>query len=217
MPLVKLLLIGGSGRVGSFCTPYLKERHSLRVLDPRPPRHEGVEHVEGTALDEDAVRRAVDGVDAFIWMAMLSPQGGSVTTQNVPTILNNYDVNCKSLHLFLYVAQEAGVKRGVYTSTMSAHYRERAPYPSGKLYDMEELTPLDTPSVYGRPHGSRIYATDEEDLADAYSRAVDAVQIGHGRFDAVFIAGDETEEDHNLTKAKRLLGWEPRSHRYLKR
>ena len=266
MPLVKLLLIGGSGRVGSFCTPYLKEKHHLRVLDPRPPRHEGVDHVEGTALDPEAVKRAVDGVNAFIWMAMLSPQGGSVTKQDIPTILNNYDVNCKSLHLFLYLAQEAGLKRGVYTSTMSSHYRERAPFPSGKLYDQEELTAFDTPSVYGlskgfgelicqyfarhfdmnlialritgprerenylkerlethvdrvygRPHGSRIYATDEEDLADAYARAVDAVQVGHGRFDAVFIAGDETEEDHNLTKAKRLLGWEPRSHRYLKR
>ena len=66
MPVVKLLLVGGSGRVGSFCTPYLKERHNLRVLDPRPPRHEGVEHVEGTALDPEAVKKAVDGVDAFV-------------------------------------------------------------------------------------------------------------------------------------------------------
>jgi nucleoside-diphosphate-sugar epimerase len=266
MPRMKLLLVGGSGRVGTFCTPYFKQRHDLRVLDLRPPKHEGVEYVEGSVLDPEAVKRALDGVDAFIWTVMLSPQGGSVTRQDVPTILNNYEVNCKGLHLFLYLAQEAGKKRGVYTSTMSSHYRERAPYPSGKLYDMEELTALDTPSVYGlskgfgelicqyfarhfdmnlialritgprereayikerlethkdrvygRAGGSRIYATDEEDLADAYLRAVDAVQIGHGRFDAVFIAGDEDEEDHNLTKAKRLLGWEPRSQRYLKK
>jgi hypothetical protein len=31
----------------------------------------------------------------------------------------------------------------------------------------------------------------------------------------VFIAGDETEEEHNLTKARRLLGWEPKAHRLL--
>ena len=48
--------------------------------------------------------------------------------------------------------------------------------------------------------------------AEAYRLAFDAVQIGHGRFDAVFIAGDEHEQDHNLSKAKRLLGWEPRTH-----
>jgi len=38
------------------------------------------------------------------------------------------------------------------------------------------------------------------------------VQDGHGRFDAFFIAGDEAEKEHNLSKAKRLLGWAPRSH-----
>ena len=57
--------------------------------------------------------------------------------------------------------------------------------------------------------------TDEEDLANAYLGALDAVQIGHGRFDAVFIAGDETQKEHNLSKAKRLLGWEPRSQKLL--
>jgi len=56
-----------------------------------------------------------------------------------------------------------------------------------------------------------LFVTDEEDLANAYDAALDAVQIGHGRFDPVFIAGDEDQKEHNLSKAKRLLGWEPRS------
>jgi hypothetical protein len=41
------------------------------------------------------------------------------------------------------------------------------------------------------------------------------VTVGHGHFDAVFIAGDEYEAQHNLSKARRLLGWEPRSQKYL--
>jgi nucleoside-diphosphate-sugar epimerase len=262
---MKVLLVGGSGRVGTFATPYLRKHHELRVLDLRPPRHEGIEYVEGSALDPDVVRRALDGVDTFIWMVMRHGQGGSVTNQDVPTILDNYDVNCKALHLLLFTAQELGVKRGVYTSTMSAHYRKRAPYASGRLYEQEELTPLDTPSVYGltkgfgelictyfarwfdmnlialritgprerenylkerrerpgrmypdgTPDGSKIFVTDEEDLSDAYLRALEAVQTGHGRFDAVFVAGDEHEEEHNLSKARRLLGWEPKAQRLL--
>ena len=36
--------------------------------------------------------------------------------------------------------------------------------------------------------------------------------VGHGRFDPVFIAGDEDEKEHNLSKARRLLGWTPQSH-----
>lgn len=250
---MKILLVGGSGHVGSFITPYLREQHELRVLDLRAPRHEGIEYVEGSVTDPEAIQRALEGVDSFIWLVMRSAQGGSVTTQDVPTILNNYEVNGKGLHLFLYLAQGMGIKRGVYTSSMSVHYRKRDWYPS------EESVAYDTPSVYGltkgfgeqicqyfarwfemnlialritgprtraqylderrnpRVHadGSRLFVTDEEDLADAYHRAVQAVQVGHGRFDAIFIAGDENQKEHNLSKAKRLLGWEPRSQRYL--
>lgn len=61
-----------------------------------------------------------------------------------------------------------------------------------------------------------LFVTDEEDLARAYLAALDVVSVGHGRFDAVFIAGDEREDAHNLTKARQLLGWSPRSHLLLK-
>ena len=250
---MKVLLVGGSGHVGSFITPYLRQQHELRVFDLRPPRHEGIGFVEGSVTDPDAVRRALDGVDTFIYLVMRNPQGGSRTDQDIPTILNNYDVNAKGLHLLLYTAQEMGIKRGVYTSSMSVHYRER------DRYSAEELTALDTPSVYGLTKGfgelicqyfarwfdmnlialritgprtreqyleerrnprdygntSKLYVTDEEDLANAYLGALNAVQVGHGRFDAVFIAGDEKEATHNLSKAKRLLGWQPGSHRLL--
>ncbi|MBI3972551.1 MAG: NAD(P)-dependent oxidoreductase [Chloroflexi bacterium] len=250
---MRVLLVGGSGRVGTFVTPYLLEHHEIRVLDLQPPRHEGVEYVEGSVTDPEALRLALEGVDTFIWLVMRRGQGGTFTTQNVPTIVDNYDANAKGLHLLLYTAQELGIKRGVYTSSMSVHYRKRVWYPA------EELVPLDTPSVYGltkgfgelicqyfarwfdmnlialritgpreraawlderrhprvQPDGSKLFVTDEEDLAGAYLRALEAVQIGHGRFDAVFIAGDEHEKEHNLSKAKRLLGWEPRAQRLL--
>ncbi|MGH2367160.1 MAG: NAD-dependent epimerase/dehydratase family protein [Chloroflexota bacterium] len=257
---MKVLLAGGSGRVGSFVTPYLAKHHDLRVLDLRPPRHEGIEYVEGSVTDPEALRRALDGVDTFLWLVMRRGQGGSVTNQDLPTIVDNYELNTKGLHLLLFTAQEMGVTRGVYTSTMSVHYRKRDRYPG------EELTALDTPSVYGltkgfgelicqyfarwfdmnlialritgprereaylqertqtradrvypdgTPGGSKIYVVDEEDLADAYLRALEAVQTGHGRFDAIFIAGDEAEQDHNLSKAQRVLGWQPRAQRLL--
>jgi nucleoside-diphosphate-sugar epimerase len=254
---MKVLLVGGSGHVGSFITPYLQQQHTLRVLDLQPPRRDGVEYVEGSVTDPDALRQALEGMDVFVWLVMRRGQGGSVTNQNIPTIVDNYDVNGKGLHLLLYIAQDLGIKRGVYTSTMSVHYRKRERYPA------EELVPLDTPSVYGLTKGfgelicryfahwfdmnlialritgprtreqwleerrnpriypdgtatgNKIYVTDEEDLADAYLRALEAVQTGHGRFDAVFIAGDEDETEHNLSKARRLLGWQPRAQRLL--
>ncbi|MBM3959374.1 MAG: NAD(P)-dependent oxidoreductase [SAR202 cluster bacterium] len=246
---MKILMVGGSGHVGTFVTPYLSRRHQLRVLDVRPPRHEGVEYVEGSITDPRALAEALKGQDMFINMVMKSPQGGSSTDQSIKIITENYEVNTLGLHLLLYTAQGMGIKRGVHTSTMSVHHRARSWYPS------EEAIPLDTPSAYGltkgfgelicqyfcrwfdmnivalritgprtrqqwieerssppeRPTG-KLFVTDEEDLAAAYLGALEAVKTGHGRFDAVFIAGDEDQTEHNLSKAKRLLGWEPRTH-----
>jgi len=250
---VKLLLVGGAGHVGQLITPYLKLHHELRVLDLGAPADPGVEHIRGSALDPDVLRAALEGVDAFVWLAMRNGQGGMSTKQDIETIVNNYDLNTKALHLFLYLAQEAGVKQGVYTSSMSVHYRGRAGYPG------EDEVPLDSPSVYGLTKGlgeevcayfarwfgmdiiglrisgprkradfmaqrqepkragdgSYVYPLDEEDLASAYLGAVDALGGGEGRYESVFIVGDETGEEHNLERAERLLGWRPQGHRLL--
>jgi len=250
---MKVLLVGGSGHVGQLITPYLKQRHTLKVLDLSAPADADVEFIAGSVLDPDAIRRALDGVDAFVWLAMRSGQGGMVTDQDVESILNNYELNTKALHLFLFLAQEAGVKRGVYTSSMSVHYRARPSYPS------EDEVPLDSPSVYGLTKGlgeeicayfarwfemdiiglrisgprrradyleqrrdpkragdgSFVFPLDEEDMANAYLGAIDAPPQAGGRFEAVFIVGDETEREHNLSKAARLIGWRPQAHQLL--
>jgi nucleoside-diphosphate-sugar epimerase len=248
---MKVLLVGGAGMVGTFVTPYLRQQHDLRVLDVREPRHPEVDYIEGSITDPDALRRALDGVDIFINMVMKSPQGGSSNDQNLTQIVENYEVNTLGLHLLLWTAQGMGIKRGVHTSTMSVHYRERP------FFRSEEEVPLDTPSVYGltkgfgeqicayfarwfdmnllalritgprpraqyleeraraKPGERHLFWSDEEDLARAYLAALEAVQVGHGRFEAIFIAGDENEEEHNLSKARRLLNWAPESHKYV--
>lgn len=243
---MKVLLAGGSGMVGTFVSPYLQAHHELRVLDPRPPSASGVEYVRGSITEPDDLRNALEGMDTFISFVMLSPQGGSVTKQDPRIIADNYTVNGLGMHMLLFIAQEMGIKNGVYTSTMSVHYRGRDYYPN------EDAVPLDTPSAYGLTKGfgelicryftrwfdmnlialritgprprarwieerrkpiddriRKIYVTDEEDLANAYLAALERVQVGHGNFEAYFIAGDENEEEMNLSKARRDLGWQP--------
>ncbi len=251
---MKLLLVGGAGHVGKLITPYLKARHTLSVLDLAAPDDPGIKHIQGSVLDPEAIRAGLEGVDGFIWLAMRSAQGGMVTDQDIETIVNNYDLNTKALHLFLYLAQEAGVKRGVYTSSMSVHYRGRPRYPG------EDEVPLDSPSVYGLTKGlgeqicayfahwfemdiiglrisgprrradylaqrrdpkragdgSYVFPLDEEDMANAYLGAVDTLTAPTpGRFESLFIVGDEAGEEHDLSKAARLIGWRPQSHRLL--
>ncbi|MDP3064179.1 MAG: NAD-dependent epimerase/dehydratase family protein, partial [Chloroflexota bacterium] len=88
---MKVLLVGGSGHVGTFITPYLRQKHELRVLDVAPPKHQGIEYVEGSVTDPGAVRRALAGVEAFVYLVMKTPTGGA--KQSVEEIVNNYQVN----------------------------------------------------------------------------------------------------------------------------
>lgn len=243
---MKVLLVGGSGYVGTFVTPYLQRHHDIRVFDLVPPKH-SVDYVEGSITDPEAVRRALDEMDTFVTVVMKSGQGGSTRDHTVAQTIDNYHVNCLGIHLLLYTAQEMGIMTGVHTSTMSVHNRNRTWYPS------EDETPLDGPNVYGLtkgfaeqicryfarefgmnltvlritgpadraryialrknpPDGPKLYYTDEEDLANAYLAAIDFVQGGHGRFDVFFISGDAEHKEMNMSRAKALLGWEPKSH-----
>ncbi len=247
---MKVLLVGGSGHVGTFITPYLQARHQLRVLDLRTPRHPEVDYVEGSLTDPDDLHRALNGVDTVVNLVMKSPTSGVASDTTIEKIIDNYKVNTLGLHLLLHTAQDLGIKRVVHTSTFTVHDRSRTWYAS------EEEVGLDNAGIYGLTKGfgericryfarefdmniialritgprtreqwiaerrepityaggRRLYVTDEQDLANAYLASLEAVQIGHGQFEAVFIAGDEKEEEVNLSKARRLLEWEPRTH-----
>ncbi len=144
---MNLLLVGGSGLVGTAVTPYLRQHHRLRVLDLKPPQHDDVEFVRGSIADPDVVRQALDGMDGFITMAMKGGQGGHDRHHTMEVAIDNYTVNCLGHHVLLLTAAEMGVMRGIYTSTMSAHNRHRTWYPS------EEEVPLDGPNVYGLTKG----------------------------------------------------------------
>jgi nucleoside-diphosphate-sugar epimerase len=64
----KVLVTGGSGRVGRRLVESLKSRCQVTVFDSRPPAA-NVGYIEGDLLDLDAVRRAAAGQDAIIHLA----------------------------------------------------------------------------------------------------------------------------------------------------
>lgn len=144
---MKVLLVGGSGHVGSFITPYLQRQHDVRVLDLAPPRVDNVEYIQGSVTDPVALRASLDGMDSFVNLVMRSPQGGALTDQTLEEITDNYEVNTLGLHLLLHTAAGLGIRRGVHTSTLSVHYRRR------EWYESEEHVPLDSASVYGLTKG----------------------------------------------------------------
>ena len=245
---MKVLIVGGAGNVATWTMPHMGDRHEFRVLDVRPPRVNGVEFVEGSITDPDALKRALDGVDTFINMVMKSPTAATASDATTQDVIDNYEVNTLGLHLLLHTAHSMGIDAGVHTSTFTVHRRDR------KWYPWEEEVPLDNQGVYGLTkgfgericryfcrefgmsivalritgprdragwtegrkiapgHPGHLWVTDEEDLASAYLAALEVTTGRSSRFDAVFIAGDENGQQVNLSKARQLLGWEPRTH-----
>jgi len=242
---VKVLLVGGSGHVGTMTLPYMKDHHQFRIFDLFPPKAPSIEYVQGSVTDPQIVQQAVKGMDTFIYMVMKRPTDHNSSAANFDDIVANYEANLMGLHILLHAAKAEGIGHGVYTSTFTVHERTRNHFPS------EEQVPRDNPGVYGltkglgervcqyfcREHDMSIIAlritgpstreqwierraqpksdvvhvwwTDEEDLARAY---LAAISVQHTGFDAVFIAGDEEGKEINLSKAKRLLAWEPLTH-----
>jgi nucleoside-diphosphate-sugar epimerase len=233
---MKVLLVGGSGYVGSMVIPHLKSGFALRVLDPVPPKDASVDYVRGSATDPAAVRHALVGAQAVVYMVIGRTPDGRYATSDIEM---NYDLNLKGLHQVLHAADEAGITRAVATSTMSVHDT----WPSGVAAN--EDTPCDARDVYGftkalaeqvgayfaRVRGMTVVAlrlngpvsvedwhracrpdhpntlTAAPDVASATALALTVPLTG---FHALSVSGDYEGQRINCARAKRVLGWEPR-------
>jgi len=230
---MRLLLIGGSGLVGTLITPYLAVDHEIVVYDLVAPSADvEVGFRTGTVEDFDSLRAAMDGIDTVVYLAMNPKRGwGSVATSAVA-----FDVNVKGVYLAWWAAAEAGIRHGVHTSTMSVYREPRDRYP-------DETVPPDGVDFYGLTkamgeqlsrHASEfrgltinslrlchpipdeewplpgddvaaLIATRASDLAAAYEAAL------HYRdgYQIFAISGDAEQRVTSLAKADRLLDWRP--------
>lgn len=235
---MRLLVIGGSGLVGSLTLPMLSEQHTVRVFDLRPPREPvaGVDYIAGDVQDADALGLATKDIDALVFMAMGPFREGKLLRPAA-----HFDVSPKGLYLAAAAASENGVKRLVYTSSMSVfgepedvqgHYPDESVAPNAMhFYGLakrfgEEVCKaaviewgmtavalrLCLPTPADRwPPTHRPNATPIATSGRDTARAIlAALEYDGGGFEAITISGDAGGQVvTSLDKAKRLLGWEP--------
>jgi nucleoside-diphosphate-sugar epimerase len=230
---MKVLVIGGSGLVGGLVLPYLAQRHTLRIFDLRPPAEPSWDYVAGNVGDMDALARAAEGQDALLYMAM-----GDKDFETIASITTNFDVNVKGVYLALYAAHQAGITHAVYTSSMSVYGGdlmtryfpdEEITPDSSHLYGLtkwmgEEVCRnatrawgmsanalrlcFPTPDAEWRANtriGEPTIATAAGDVARALLAALDY----RAGFQTFMISGDYQQKLMDMSKARRLLGWEP--------
>jgi nucleoside-diphosphate-sugar epimerase len=236
---VRVLVIGGSGHVGSLVLPSLAEHPDLAVFDRKAPvTGVAVDYREGDLRDVAAVRRACDGVDALVFMAM-GPMAGWGSPENAQAHL---DVAAAGLYTSLSAAHDAGVDHAVYTSSMSVFALRKGK--DGRAHYPDESRPPDATDFYGL--AKRLGEEVCRAAVAAWDMSVVALRLCHPTADADFprtdnpirqtictsardtaaailaglahrgngfeafgISGDAAGRVVSVRRAREVLGWEP--------
>jgi len=231
---MNVLVIGGAGRVAGVVLPHLQARHTLRVLDLKPPSDQSLDYLVGDVGDFDTLAVAARGMEAVLYMAM-----GALDWDTPVGRHSAFDANVKGVYLALQGAYAAGVRHLVYCSSMSIYDGDLS-----QRYFYDEDQQSDARDLYGftkslgeqvcrnachlRPGTSanalrlcfpmadadwqRLERNKHNTLATAASdvaRAMDAALRYRNGFQAFMISGNYEQTLTNLAKAKRVLGWEP--------
>ena len=118
--LGRVLVTGDSGFVGdNLVTALLDRGHAVRSFDRVPsslPGHDRLQTVVGDITDAGDVADAVDGIDTIVHTAAIIDLmgGGSATARE-----RSFAVNVGGTEKLIRAAQDAGVKRFVYTASNS--------------------------------------------------------------------------------------------------
>ena len=159
---MKLAITGATGFVGQATLDVaLAKGHSVRALarSPQKPR-DRVEWVRGALSDKDALANLVEGVDAVIHIAGLT---------NAPDPAQFEPANVGGTANVIEAAQNAGVRRFVFVSSLSAREPSLSAYGASKAKaeELVEASGLDWTMV--RPPG--VYGPRDKDYLDLFKAA----------------------------------------------
>lgn len=233
---MKVLITGGAGHVGGILRPFLEAEHECLYFDLMPIP--GVEHrtVIGSITDEAAVARAVDGQDAVIQLVMANPgvkeniigRSYDVHVKGMHVLLQAaVDAGVKRV---IYASSMSVYRR----CGDRFHDTEDNPPDATDVYGLTKRLAEDVCRAFVAAHPrlsvialrmvhpvtpkrwaertskgeDTSFSTGPHDLGRLYLAALGLA--AHTGFDAVQACSDLEQKRLNLTKARALLGWEPR-------
>lgn len=234
---VDLLVFGGSGTVGRLILPRLAQDHSIRIFDRLAPPEGPWNWIRGDINDLDitAVRDALKGVEAVLYLAM-GTEDPDRSFHSERARSSCFDVHVKGLHLVLQCAHEAGCSHAVIASSMSVYHRaldgrfirEGESPDSRSVYGLTKFLGeevgrfaastwglsvnalrlcLPQPQESWDDHAVPLHAAalSADDTADAIRAALRA----RDGFRAFAISGDWRQRHMDLSPAREALDWQP--------
>jgi len=150
----RILVTGGSGRLGAFVVDELHPHYQVTVLDRTPPTQD-VAFIQADIEDRGSLAGAFTGIDAVIQLAALDL--GVNAEEN-----RFFQVNVQGLWNVLEFAESAGVRRTVVCSSLAALNitREHPPH----------YLPVDVNHPSAPVHAYGISKRVGEIMAQAFSR-----------------------------------------------
>ncbi len=227
---MRIVVVGGAGRVASLVVPRLAREHHVTVADRRAADWWDGDFVRIDLLEHEQLPELFEGADAMVFMAM-GPMEGWGSTEWAK---QHFDVNVTGLYLAMQAAGRAGVQRIVHTSSGSVFtdWEDRNPDerpdaadPYGLSKACGEVVARAAADEFGipvvalrlfLPKPDEVYraltdsdgdiATAGSDVANAYLAALDAA-LPPG-FHVTHISGNRAGKI-SIAHANKLLGWRP--------
>lgn len=225
---MRVAILGGAGRVSSMVTPYLKERHELRIVDLKSPADPSLDYRAVDVANCHQLSEALEGMQALIYALMPRLESGAYDTIGVDS---NYDYHVKHLHRALEAARMHRMSRVVYVSSLSVYdslpQSDDAPWDARDIYGLCKYLGEQVCAFFNRVHhlpilslrlGNPISDAEwQESYRNGYfsgqtaeldvARALDlALTSTTQEFHTIPIAGDWL---HPSLRATQILGWEP--------
>ena len=138
----RVVVTGGSGRLGSYVVDRLKRNHAVTVLDINPPKTNDVDYLNLSITDLAALTKAFKDVDAIVHLAAV-PNPRTSSPQAC------FTVNTQGTWTVLQAAEDASVKRVVVASSDAAtglHYNPKDWAP--QYLPVDEAHPIRPSEVY---------------------------------------------------------------------
>lgn len=110
---MRIALLGGAGRLGSWLHPWLSDAHDVNILD----RQAGDGVIAVQATDRAGLAMILQGHDALVHLAAVVPRGDQ--TQQAAVVETAWAVNVGSVAQAMLACADAGVTRFIHLSSLS--------------------------------------------------------------------------------------------------